>query len=212
MASTRFDAFLPEAAPLVPGCPNPVIVNAVRNAAIEFCTETLAWQETQDAFSATSAEFPLTLDAPSGARVVQVVSMTVEGAPVDPVAEDLLDQTVPGWRTQTGSGVLGFYQPDDVTVSTYPLPETALTFRLRVAYSPTRAASSMNADIAQRHMESIVAGAAARLMDMPAQPWTNAVQAEVYRMRFGRAIHNLRVAVNKSRTRAELQVRMRRFA
>lgn len=212
MASTRFDAFLPEVAPLVPGCPNPVAVNAIRNAAIEFCTETLVWQEAQEAFSATSTDFPMTLDAPSGTRAVQVVSMTVGGVPVDPVTEDDLDRTMPSWRTQSGDGVQGFYQPDDATVSVYPLPANSLSFQLRVAYSPTRAASSMSADIAQRHMEAIAAGALARLMDMPAQPWSNPDQALVMRGRFNNAIHNARIAVNKSRTRAPLQVQMRRFA
>ncbi len=37
MAEVNFDTILKEVSPFVPNCPEPVMVNAIRNAAIDFC-------------------------------------------------------------------------------------------------------------------------------------------------------------------------------
>lgn len=212
MASTRFDAFLPEVSLHVPGCPNPVAVAAIRNAAIEFCTDAPVWQETQDAFPAVAADFPLELEAPSGARATRVLALIVDGAPVDPVALDELDRRGFSWRSLTGTKVSGYYQPSEDTVSVYPLPSNALTFQLRVAYCPTRTASGMDATVAQRYMEQIAAGALWRLTETPGQVWSNPERALYFRDKFMRAKDAARIAASKAFSQADVRVQMRRFA
>ena len=53
MAEADYDSILPEIAPYAPNCPEPVMVNAVRNAVIDFCTVT-GWL-TQDLSPVTLA-------------------------------------------------------------------------------------------------------------------------------------------------------------
>ena len=41
---TRFDSLVPRLSPSVPGCPQPVIEQYVRDAAIDACEKTLAYR------------------------------------------------------------------------------------------------------------------------------------------------------------------------
>ena len=43
----RFDSLVPRLSPSVPGCPQPVIEQHVRDAAIEACEKTLAYRHIQ---------------------------------------------------------------------------------------------------------------------------------------------------------------------
>ena len=58
MATTAFTAWLPEVLPNVPTCPDVLAVNAIRNACIEFCSETNWWQGDYGTTAITAADLP----------------------------------------------------------------------------------------------------------------------------------------------------------
>lgn len=211
MASVSLTSFSPEVAPLVPGCADILILNAVRNAAIEFCEESTYWQETQDAFDVTANDLPYDLEAPTGARVCQILSCTVDGQPIDPAALDVLE-THTNWRTLEGSQPSAYFQPNPDQFSLFPLPTGTNSVILRTAYCPTRTATSIESYVYQTQLVCIAAGALANLMEMPLQQWSNPELAQFYRAKFMQGIAAATVKANKSFNRANLTVAMRRFA
>ena len=211
MATTAFTEFLPEVLPSVPACAEPLAVNAVRNAAIEFCSNTLFWQETQADTAITVAvtpSAPLTLSAPTGARIIQIMAVTIDGLPLSPISIDMLDDGVYNWRGRTGKPS-AFYQPNpDQLVFVLP-PDASYTATLRVAYSPTRVADGVDERIYQNYLEAVSFGAVARLAAIPGQAFSNPEVASYARAMFNNAMTDATIEANKSYTRGSPQIQMR---
>ena len=71
--SKAWELYLPEVLVDVPGCPDIVAVNAVRNAAIDFCEKSQVWQYDFTAkVSLVAAQAVYALTPPTGARVNMV--------------------------------------------------------------------------------------------------------------------------------------------
>jgi hypothetical protein len=205
-----FSAFLPEVAPLVQGCPDVVTETAIRNAAIEFCTKTNVWQATQDAETITAADLPYTLNGPAGAMVTQVQSLKVNGIPLDPVTIDYLDNTFLNWEVATGQPRF-YYLPNTAEFSLYPLPQSDIELRLRLAYAPLRSANSIDRAIFDNNLPTIAAGALARLLLMPLVSWTNPQLAAYYKSLFDTATTDVQSDTQKSFGRARNRVRINAF-
>lgn len=209
MANVPFTSFLPEVLPLVAGCSNLVATNAVRNATIEFCTNTLYWQETQASVNLTSASFPYSIVAPSGAQVVTALGVTVDGRPMGQTTQDTLDLKVLNWRSITGTPRVYFqYNPN--TIGVYPaLDSNTYAFITRSALAPTRASTGVIDFVFDKHLEAIASGTLARLFQMPAQPWTDPAQGAHYREQFNTWMTQATIDANKSYNRGQMQVMMR---
>lgn len=212
MANVAFTAFLPEVLPLVPGCADVVAVNAIRNACIEFCQGSNIWQETQDPFDLLPADLPYDLEGVSGAKVCRVLSLRVDGQRIDPITMDELDAKFYNWREAQADVPTAYYQPNPDSLALYPIPTGAVNAVFRVAYAPLRTASGVEEYVYQDWLEELAAGALARLMSMPGQSFTNEVAAAGYRDTFEKGISDAAAEANKSFSRAEPMVQMRRFA
>lgn len=210
MTSTiAFSKFYPEVNPSVLGCPEPLMLNAVRNACIEFCSDTLYWQEILDPADITAADLPYDIDCPSGTNVAQIMSMSINGAAITPKSADWLDANYPGWATSVADSPSYYYQPDPNTFVLVPAPKTTVTVVMRVAYMPARGAVSVAATLHQYYLEGIAAGAMSRLMGVPGQPWSNATMAEHYARMFSAAITNGVIDANKSYDRTGVRAQFR---
>ena len=162
MALKAYSAFLPEVLPRAPATPDVVAINAVRNAAIEFCERSLVWVEQQDPADVTASSFPLDLSAPTGARVGVVLSAKVDGTVVPAKGMSDIDDTYRAWEGVQGAP-FAYYQPTPDTLQLVLLPETTVALALRVAYVPTRASTGVETFIYENYLEGIAAGALYRL-------------------------------------------------
>lgn len=205
MATVGFTSFYPEVAPLVPGCADILMTNAIRNAAIEFCEQSLFWQEVQDAVDVTSTDLPYDLEAPAGARVCQIISGAVDGKPISPIALTILETRV-DWATLTAEIPTHFYQQNPNQYSLFPLPTGTVSVVLRTAYSPTREAVEIEEHLYQTQLETIAAGALARLMELPQQPWSNPELGKFFRAKFMQGINDASIKANRSFGSADLVV------
>jgi hypothetical protein len=193
------DAFHPDVAAHLAGCPDPVMDRAILNAAIEFCQRSLAWNETQDAETITLADLPYQVGgAPAGGVVCEVVSVSVDGNAVDQKNARTLDARG-DWRSETGVSE-GYVMVAADTIDLWRRPAAADTVSMIVtaAYMPTRSASSLPDFLYTQHAESIAAGALARLFILPGQPWTDAGLATGWRGMFNAAADELRAKVMRS--------------
>jgi hypothetical protein len=211
MATTAFTAFLPEILPQLPACSDLIAVNAVRNACIDFCTGSLFWNETLDPVTVTDTDFPYDLEAPSGARVVSVMSVAVDGKSISPVFLDALEK-VTNWRTATASAPTAFCQPNPSQMFLYPRLDVPVSMVVRAAFAPSRTATNVDSLVYNEYLEEIAAGAMGKLMKMPGQPWSNPETGVYYSDMFEKAITDAASRVNKSFSRSDVAVAMRAFA
>lgn len=205
MSAVPFSQFLPEIITVAVGCPDPTAINAVRNAAIDFCTKTKVWQQAQDPVWVSALALPLDLEADAGMTVVQVRSCKADGLLLSPVTVDYLDATYPNWEDATGTPRF-FYQLSGAQVGLYPLPTTSVSLRLRVAVAPTRAAAGIDAEIYQQHLPTLAFGALAALLVLPAAPWADAKLALYYRALYDEGVIAALALAQKSFTRAHSRV------
>jgi hypothetical protein len=210
MTTVAFEDFLPQVAPLVLMCPNPMVVNAIRNTAIDFCTRTNVWQETQDTESATAIGLPLDLSAPVGAMVVLVLACKIDGQLIPPVTIDYLDDRHPNWEVATGTPS-NYFQPNTAQLGLYPKPVAAVNVTLRVAYAPTRASTGIDSAIYENNLTTIAAGALASLLVMPGVAWSNPELALYYAAIYAAGTTEALASTQKSFTRARNRVRSNPF-
>ena len=186
-------------------------INAIRNAAIEFCSYSYYWQELQDAVDVTSADLPYSLVGTAESQVIQILDCIVNGNSINPLSVDGLDTNFTNWREQEGTGILGYYQPNPTKVSFYPLPTDSISVRLRVAYAPLRASSEIEQYVYEGCLEAIAAGALGRLLAIPKQVWSDEKLAEFYQSKFNNGKVRARIDAEKSFGRVSMQVQPRAF-
>jgi hypothetical protein len=217
MAATLYTAFLPEVSPHCEGAPETQVVNAIRNAAIEFCEKSWVYIYDLEPFpiAANVQDYEIAAsDLPATTVIAQILYGYYNGIPVPPVTRDMVMSEFPRWRTQTGQAPTHFLANDAAaSVSLIPIPNgnynggtsgtvlpNGMTFT--VALKPTRASTGVPSWIYERYLEDIAKGALFRLYAMPKKFWTNANLAAVNKTLFNDAISKARNDAAKSFTRA----------
>lgn len=211
MASVTFDKFLPEVMPECSGVPEPVAINAIRNACFDFCRQSLFWTVTLDpvAYTANVAEYDV--DAPSGAVPVMVMNLVLDDSrTVTSYSLDNVAAVLPSWRTATGP-IAGFMQPSNDVIRFVPIPSTSGVFVPTVAYAPERDATTVESSIYTLYLETIKYGALAKLKAMPGQPWSDPAAAMQYDRLFSKGIGDATIARTRGNGRTSLSVEMRSF-
>jgi hypothetical protein len=183
--------FLPFFAHDVPAVPRPALENAVRQAAIEFCARTAAWNAKLPDLTLASIDLPHTFTPPTNARVHTILKCLVGNATVDPVTEDEADDKLGDWRGNTGIPS-AFLLKLDNTFELVPYPNAETMVSMRVAYVPTNDATTLPDFLLEQHPYAIADGAMSRIARY-AKPDLAAVAFGS----FNTAIHN--AAVNVSR-------------
>ena len=175
MATVGFDYFLPEAAPWLPGCPNPVITHALRSAAIDFCRRSLAWVVDPAAVLtvADQQEYDIALPV-AETEFVMPRRVFVGGAEVFPLdANNSADIAVP--VADLGSGtVTRFDVNGDNQLVLIPAPAADdIEIVTKIAVCPARDGTVMDAVLASIYYEVIASGAIARLAAEENKPWSS---------------------------------------
>lgn len=197
MALVAISTLYPDIMPAVPGCPAPVVRQAVRDAAREFCADSLCWRATLAAIDvADQADYALT--APTAhADIFEVRSLVYnnEDDPLTFYTEEQLDYQFPGWKTETGAPE-AFTILTDGTVTLVPRPTEALAGGLvaRVALVPSASATQVDSVITLRWREALAHGALARLKAMPGKAWTDLGAVEAHYAFFRDGVRKARTA------------------
>ena len=160
------------------GCPNPVMDGALRHAAREFCEGSKAWQETETFTGTGEATFEF--DLPSQSELVQVMRATVRGKDVDIYGAHHLPAD---WQERPPRNP-GLYHVDVDQYALLPAPGVDEGIAITFAIRPSLFGRGIGDHVFATHAETIAAGAAARLLKMPRQPWTDIEQAAIFRTEF----------------------------
>lgn len=214
MATTLFSAFLPEVLPFVHDCPQIAAINAIRNAAIEFCDRSGYWQADLTAIDSIALTGSYVLVVPTGTRVVDSISAWYNNIVMIPRSTEELTKLYRGvdWRSLAGQPA--FVTSDaSGTIRLVPAPAIAIVgaINVRASIAPTRVSTGMDADVYEKQLEVIASGARARLLNMSGQPAYDPVQASAQRTAFLAGCNNARIRANKASTRASVSIEIPRY-
>lgn len=181
-----FDVFMPLIRPRAQGVPDPIAVNAIRQAAIEFCIRTKLWRST-DTFYATNID---DIVVPNESELIEVTDARFDGVALEPISFDEMNRRFPSidWQNMTGDNPQYFTQIDIGTIKFVPTCEGYV--ELSLLLKPSYTAKQLP-DFLVQHKQTIADGALAEILTIPNQTYTNADLAMFHSGRFNAQLDRL---------------------
>jgi hypothetical protein len=214
MATTLFTAFLPEVAPFVMDCPQVIVINAIRNAAIEFCERTLIWQANIAAMDLAAGTAEYTVATPADTQLVEIMACYYNQVLLVPKDQDGLVRIfrLGDWRSVEGPPRY-FTRPSSSVLQVVPTPVDAETgaVGVRAALAPTRTATGIDSEVYDDYLMAIAAGARAYLHSMTGQTFYDPNLSMQLRREFMAAIGHAKIKVNKGQTRSAPRIEFQHF-
>lgn len=205
--------FLPEVLAFATDCPQPVAINAIRNATIEFCERSLYYTYEVPAVDVVAGTSRYTLTLPTDTTLAHIVDAWVDKRFLNHAGEDDLRQLYGlDWRTQVGAPSY-ITQLDLATVALVPSPDVSVIGGLKViaALKPTRASLVVSDNIKERWLEVISAGARARIHAIPNMSFSDMNVAMMCKAMFNTGIARADIERRRGLVRAITSVRPPRF-
>lgn len=177
MAIVTWSHFYPEVAVAVPGCPNVVIDNALRNAAIELLGHAKCYRVdlTTIVTVIDQPTYPLVYDAET--EIAAVLDLRSDARTITEKTAAYLRETFGMWEDDTGEPV-HYFLSDPNTLRPYPIADDAYNLYPTVALIPSRSATGLEQVFADQYREELAAGALARLLNVPNTPWRDKESAK----------------------------------
>lgn len=183
MATTAFTSWYEDVLPYVPGCPEPVALQKIRQAAIDYCRQSRAWRylslgpidpvaSQQTYVIGTSAALG---SLPADVVVVHVYQVNYDGTPLEFVTPAAFRAKDDLWFSEVGTPevVTSFEEGE---LSFYPIPESTGVDLIKcpeIALAPTQAAAGVDERIYQFARETIAKGARALILQIPKKPYSD---------------------------------------
>jgi len=200
-----WDKFYTQVQPYVPGCPEIVMDEHLRRAAVDFCARSEVWRfdiEPRQTFPGVSDYY---LDTPNHGRLEDVTHLFLEGRRLDRIA-DLYEQPnpqVPDTRPDAYAVYMGG------ALRFFPTPDREYAFQGAGVLRPAQTATGVEDFIFETYGSDIICGAVASLLEIPNKEWSNPEASLYYRSRFHRAADD---AKGRQMRRTGTQVRLPGFA
>lgn len=213
----QLDAFLSRLMPLVPSCPDPLARQAVLDAAIEFCEKSQIVQVTSEPQRVSAGLGVYDLDIGNQEQVVATSKVWYGTTPLSPAplaqVNAILAYVDSAGGTDAPRGTPQcFYEFSPGSIGIYPVPQDSQDRMLsaRVITKPKRTATQVNDVLFNDWVETIVAGAHARIVVVPGQFYTASPTRSEMEFRLG--ISQARGVALRGRTQSSLTVSPRPFA
>lgn len=215
--------FLPDVMLDVPGCPEPVAVNALRHALEEFCRKSLWWTADIDPVDVVAGVHTYDLVSPVLDTVVAgILRIAHDGHKLGPISEDQLDNEWPRvvtlypslnttratpWDQMTSDIAQVFLQPTPRTVRLLGIPTTDLAggITAKVGIAPTAETADVS-DLLADYREAIANGAKYRLLMQPNKEWTDRDGAPAYKALFDEKVSEAKSLRLRGHTRDDQTV------
>jgi hypothetical protein len=196
--SDLYDLVIPD----LPGCPFAAVNSALRQSAIAFCQQSLAWKEEHPPVAVVAATAEYAFIPPTGAAVHAITYAEFNGKEISSHTGEL-DLATKDWRNQTGTPeyVLGGV----ALLRLVPEPDAAGTLTMTVALKPSASSAGIDEGLFNEYREAIVHGALSRLMLSPKKPYTNTQLAQYHQQQFAMEAAMAGTRAARSFTRAPLR-------
>lgn len=165
-----------------PDTPFPIVMAHIRLAVSEFCMNTRLWRET---VTQNVSGNPHDITTADGVEIHQIERCEFDGRRLAPVMDHDVE---PNDRTTFGTPrCFSQTRPDQIAVYPFTGGTYSLTLILKLsAVGAEGVANEGPTFIAQHYAEAISRGAAARILMIPGQPWSDGAAAQMHRIEFDR--------------------------
>jgi hypothetical protein len=214
--------------PKIPAVPDPALQNAVRDAAIDFCKDTLVWKEWLDRLTVNASDKDYSLSVPAAMAAYAALNGVYQAfykengaadtqfAPLDPTTEDEMEADFgSAWMFTTAEQPSKFYVPasEPTTLYLYPIPTLVSTMGLLVrAYcKPLQTATLLPDFLYNEHLNAITYGALAKLFGAKGMPWYDLKEQAKWLDFYNNERDNAIVPATTGPIRKEMGVRMRNW-
>lgn len=207
---------LPRVAQVVRRCPEPMLVQAYRDAARKFCVES-RWLRRELAFDSVAGtdEYDIGVGTGDEDNLLEIIGIrAMTGATsVAPVQQWRLSPTDPTtWNPQVastdGRPYTYTYMPESSVVF-FPVPDAAYAFTVTLQVQPRTDVEELPDDLLRKWDRSLADGALAYLLGVPGQAWSNPNAAVLYARNFQAAINNAKADEQRSYNTGTSMARIR---
>jgi hypothetical protein len=102
MSTRAFTDLLPRVLPIVAGCPQPLAIQHIRDAAIRICERTLAWRYVQPTANLLPGVYEYAYSKPPATEVHTVFAAHVNGSPLEVLTLEQALKSYPAWADLYG--------------------------------------------------------------------------------------------------------------
>ena len=157
--------------PFAGNAPEPLVMRAIRDAAVTFCERTKMWRST--ATIVTAGERAETITVPTDSILYRISSCALDDEPLDPITLPELATKRPNWRTDDigCEGAKWYVAPDRGTIQ--PVPRSSGTMFVEFIVKPTATAATLPDFLLNEYGQTIADGAAGELLIMPNMAFAN---------------------------------------
>lgn len=203
LATMALESALDRILPYANGCPDQTAVFHLRQAAIEFFHRTQAWKQRLTPISTVVGQDAYYFNVPAGAAISKVLRYEYNGTEAS-VVDGGMGQSLQIYQ----SGADAVWTDDRMTFTVSPTPaEAGKTMTFQVSLKPTQAAATLPAAMWEQYIHYIAYGALARVLDIPAQTFTDPTMARTFRAAFEDAVNRVGSSAAKNTSRATRRVR-----
>lgn len=213
MSNVSYDVFLPNVLPYAPNVLDDQVTEAVRNACIDFCKETLFLQCDLDPITVMAGANTYCIDVPRYNILGQVMGIYYQSRRLERKSQYELEKMFSmNWQSMPGTPqAFTQFSPNDITLALCPSETVQNAVTGRISYIPSRESTVVDSQLYERYMEEIVSGALAQLLDTPNQPYTDPASAKGHAARFRVAKQTARAYVTGGMNHAPMRVRYSRI-
>jgi hypothetical protein len=206
--------FYPYLLPMVPGCPDILADQHLRDICIDFCGKSLVAQQPHDPLSVRANVAAYDFDPPAETQVQLVIKAWYLRNELKVITPNSLQVRPEMFNPRFSGADLGGSVPTKMiqldgtsfTLDPAPQDDAANAVTLLIAVKPSRTATEVPQLLLEDYAYEIGRGAAARLMTLPGQPFTNPQLASAYLSEYLAARNAALLRANKSFGRSAQRV------
>lgn len=206
---TTYAAWVEHVASDVPGIGPEFLLDATRDAIIEFCERTLVYRYDVPAISVVALTSAYTVTVPAGTVMWDVITAKHNGLALESKSKRDLDVLVKDWTLSTTTGVPEYFYltPDRTQIRLVKTPSESLAsgLVLEIVLKPSRASTSCPDWFLEHHKNTIKEGVHWKLFAMQKKPWTNPQLAQYHMQQFLSACSVDGAIAENGNTRAPLR-------
>lgn len=217
MAERAFATLVSRVAPSAYGCPQPTVVQYIRDAAIEACERTLAWRSVLAPVTLVAGSYQYAYPVPAGTEVHAVFTATINDVRIAAAPLESVCGVYPSWPNMPDAQRAApryLVHLDSDTFAVAPVPDAVVPYVMRmiVALKPLRTAVGMEQTVFDELENVIVHGALQQLLVLPEKPWSDRELAGYHAKQFLFKVTERRARADSGSARAPLFVQMRPWA
>lgn len=192
--------------PFVPGCPEPILLDAIHQAAIEYCSRTLIATETVLVTTAANTA-AYALPVSTGREPVEVLMVKRDGFPLTPTSRREADLKVNIANNQPHE----YYMNGLLALILVTTPIGIETLSVEVAVAPTQDSATLPDELMMNQRNLTIAMGAKAILLLSEYPWANDQKGMLERVKFDTAIAAEQVKRAKGNGTKRLRTRLTIF-